>query len=267
MRARITVTAQSADGSNIRQHLQAKGSRRAVLAAALGAFAAAACAPSGGGPTATPSTQPAPTDHSPSPGKGIAELPAAEILGLGIAALARAKSYQVDGFVVADGRRFRYQVRTMGQNYVQGQFTGEGLTMELLRQGDHFYMRAPEAYWRLFAPNQNIPFEQIDGKWVRFPADSPAVAQVAAIGDPRLTFKATRAQAKGRIQTFAGQEAITVDTNEGIFTISTDRINPVILQVMNDDTCGGDFTAFNTSFLTFPPPDSFIDAQEFLGSG
>jgi hypothetical protein len=260
-------TTDSADDSGNQWYLHATGSRRAILAAALGALAAAgaACAPSSEG---TASTSPTTGGLSPTADEDIAELPAEQILALGVAALAGAKSYQVTGHLLEAGTRFEFTLQTMGPTYVQGQFTASGSTVELLRNGDHIYVQVPEPFWRFVAPDRNIPFDKVDGEWVRFPVDFPTLAMFGAFGDPNAFFMTTRPLTKGERQTFKGKEAIALDTNEGvILTVSTDRANPAILQFRAaDDTCEAEFNINNADISTYPPPDDFVEGLEVIGS-
>lgn len=212
------------------------------------------------------------------PTNGLDELPAEQIERRAAEAAHEARSVQLSGTVLTDGRSYRLDVRLTAEGAV-GEVATEGTTFELLRIGEDLYLRASAEFWEsegIPAELESDPTEKLDGKYVRVPPEDPAYGELSGFTEKNAVLDLLLSLGEGERETggedeVEGHRTIRVQADGGrggAMDVSlTGRPYPLRLE-----RAGGAgeliMTDWNEEFTLNPPPeDDIVDYGDDVITG
>jgi hypothetical protein len=163
------------------------------------------------GCTTTPPVNVTPTPTT----NGLEAMTAEEILDKAVEALGDAKSFRAVGKAESDGKAIEVDLTFAGDD-AKGTITFEGVAVEVVQASGAAYMKADQAFWKMFLPAevQGLALPLIAGKYVKVPSSENIIPSVEDLLKPNGSLK------KGEVTTIGGKPAITIEDGDGKMHIS-----------------------------------------------
>jgi len=156
---------------------------------------------------------------------------AAEIRDQMLNALESNQSVHVLGSLVPQGGVTAVDVTANRLRQVRGTVTVDGVVIDVMRDGDTLYVRAPNTFWSARRPDL-LP--AASGKWVRMPAASPVVPELTAVLDYDRLVGPVRVSGdvtQGPTSFLEAESVIELVTSSGsVFVRASDTPLPVALR-------------------------------------
>ncbi|MFE5489052.1 hypothetical protein ACFQ7Z_03690 [Streptomyces virginiae] len=142
-----------------------------------------------------------------------------------------------------------------------------GGTLDVVRTRKHTYLRGDEAH--ILAITKDMPEDQasqarkdMTGRWMRLEATDPSMKGVTSLCDRDGLLKETyniQGAEKGGLTQVDGQEAVTINTPEGVFLVAT-KGEPFLLKVTTSGPNPLDltFTGINQPVQVDVPADKDV---------
>lgn len=209
---------------------------------------------------------------------GVAELSAGEILQRAEDAARAASSVRVVGDIADEGTEVSLDMTYQGSEGAKGTLTAEGLTFELLRIADDYYLKADAQTWSGLT-NEPAAGELLADRYVLFPPDDEKLADMASFldwedfidsilePDGTITKGETREDVNGTPAVGLTSEG---SEGDGILWVATEG-EPYPLRIEPSEGSSGegaiDFLDWGKEFeITAPPADDVVDLSELGGS-
>lgn len=153
---------------------------RVLMAVSAAALVATACGDDTTEPGAAPSQ--AGTSSSAAAGDDLSALPAAEILTRAKAAIQGAKSVHLTGGGTSGSDSFEIDMRYGAEGAATGTVSSGGQTIELRRDGETIYLKAPAAFWQSSGAGAEAA-KLFGDKFLKAPLTDQRVGQLATFTD------------------------------------------------------------------------------------
>ncbi len=201
---------------------------------------------------------------------GVASKTPAEILALAKSAAAGAATVHVAGSIVNGGRPISINMELVAGKGGQGRVALDGFSIELVDADRLLYVKGSSGFYsRLAGPNAA---RALQGRWLRGPADSEAMAPLASLTDLGKLLDSALAEhgtlSRGAEATVNGEQAVGVtDPAAGGTLYVAATGSPYPLEVFKSGAGGAKivFDRWNRP-VTLTPPRGAIDVEQ-LQSG
>ncbi|WP_406087602.1 hypothetical protein [Streptomyces virginiae] len=156
--------------------------------------------------------------------------PGSRVLNDSVTALRGASTFTVSGTSSSQGVPTQVNLSISGTGECKGTLSARsGGNIEVVRTRDHTFLRGDEAF--VLAWTQDVPEEQagrarkeMSGRWMRVEASDPSMKGLTSLCDRdgllRDMYSIPEAE-KGALTEIDGQEAVTVNTLQGVFLVAT----------------------------------------------
>ncbi|WP_329402796.1 hypothetical protein OG523_01095 [Streptomyces virginiae] len=191
--------------------------------------------------------------------------PGSRVLNDSVTALRGASTFTMSGEVSGQGQ---VNLSISGTGECKGTIeTRGGGTLDVVRTRDHTYLRGDEAH--ILAETKGMPEDQasrarkeMTGRWMRTEATDPAMKGLTNLCDRDGLLKeiySIRGAEKGALTKIDGQEAVTINTPEGVFLVAT-KGEPFLLKVTTSGPSPIDlaFTGINQPVQVDVPADKDV---------
>jgi hypothetical protein len=238
----------------------------ALVVVAL-AFALAGCGDSGSSTNTNGSTAP---QHA---SNGEETKSANQVLADAVKAAKAATFMRMNGNVVSSGQKIglNFLISNNGDGskgilYLGGQAIG------LILIGKDGYLKAPTAFWTQFGgANGAAIAHQLNGKWLKFPADNAQFASLVAFSSPKALFDQLKLGADSNLKnngttTFNNQAVVALDDGENgtLYVAASGIPYPVALDKKGKEGGTVYFGAWNHPFPVTAPADA-VDISQLPG--
>ncbi|MFG2484947.1 hypothetical protein ACGFSI_19590 [Streptomyces virginiae] len=202
------------------------------------------------------------------PSEPLPGQPASRVLDESLTALRGASTFTVSGTSSSQGVTMQVNLSISGTGECKGTLSARsGGNIEVVRTRDHAFVRGDEAF--VLAQTQGMPEEQagqvrkeMSGRWMRMEASDPSLKGLTTLCDRdgllRDLYGIPGAE-KGALTETDGQEAVTVNTVEGVFLVAT-KGEPFLLKATTSGPNAIDlaFTGINKPVQVDVPADKDV---------
>ncbi|MEU4356190.1 hypothetical protein [Streptomyces virginiae] len=194
--------------------------------------------------------------------------PGSRVLNDSVTALRGASTFTVAGTTSSQGIPTQVNLSISGTGDCKGTMSAQsGGNIEVVRTRDHTFLRGDEAY--MLAQTKDMPEDQagrarkeMSGRWMRTDASDPALKGLTSLCDRDGLLKelySIQGAEKGSLTKIDGQEAVTINTPEGVFLVAT-KGEPFLLRVTTSgaNTIDLAFTGINQPVHVDVPADKDV---------
>ncbi|MER7823068.1 hypothetical protein ABTX85_10945 [Streptomyces sp. NPDC096097] len=201
--------------------------------------------------------------------------PASRVLDESLTALRGASTFTVSGKSSSQGVPTQVNLSISGAGECKGTLSARsGGALEVIRSRDHAFIRGDEAF--ILAQTQGMPEQQarevrkeMSGRWMRMDASDPSMKGLTTLCDRdgllRDLYGIPGAE-KGALTETDGQEAVTVNTPQGVFLVAT-KGEPFLLKATTSgpDAIDLAFTGINKPVQVDLPADKDVYDPDDVG--
>ncbi|MFJ1569653.1 hypothetical protein ACIOG8_36470 [Streptomyces erythrochromogenes] len=190
------------------------------------------------------------------------------VLNDSVTALRSASTFTVSGTTSRQGIPTQVNLSISGTGECKGTMSAQGGgTIDVVRTRDHTFLRGDEAY--MLAQTKDMPEDEasrarkeMSGRWMRTEASDPAMKGLTALCDRDGLLKeiySIQGAEKGALTKIDGQEAVTINTTQGVFLVAT-KGEPFLLKVTTSGPNPIDltFTGINQPVQVDVPADKDV---------
>ncbi|MFI8391898.1 hypothetical protein [Streptomyces sp. NPDC085540] len=194
--------------------------------------------------------------------------PASRVLNDSVTALRGASTFTVSGTASSQDIPMQVHLSISGTGECKGTISARsGGTIDVVRTPKHTFLRGDEAY--LLAQTKDMPEDQasrareeMSGRWMRTEASDPSMKGLTSLCDRdgllRDMYSIPGAE-KGALAEIDGQEAVTVNTPQGVFLVAS-KGEPFLLKATTSGPNAIDlaFTGINEPVQVDVPADKDV---------
>ncbi|MCX4804600.1 hypothetical protein ACFWWM_25775 [Streptomyces sp. NPDC058682] len=194
--------------------------------------------------------------------------PGSRVLNDSVTALRGASTFTVSGTASSQGVSMQVNLSISGTGECKGTLSAQsGGNIEVVRTRSHTFLRGDEAF--VLARTQDMAEDQavqarkeMSGRWMRMEASDPSMKGLTSLCDRdgllRDMYNVPGAE-KGALTKIDGQEAVTVNTMQGVFLVAT-KGEPFLLKVTANGPNPIDlsFTGINSPVQVDVPADKDV---------
>ncbi|MFD4939731.1 hypothetical protein [Streptomyces virginiae] len=209
------------------------------------------------------------------PSEPLPGLSGSRVLNDSVTALRGASTFTVSGTTSSQGVSTQVNLSISGTGECKGTLsTRSGGNIEVVRTRNHAFLRGDEAF--LLAQTQGMPEEQagparkeMSGRWMRMEASDPSLKGLTNLCDRdgllRDMYSVPDAE-KGALTETDGQEAVTVNSMQGVFLVAT-KGEPFLLKATTSGPNAIDlaFTHINRPVQVDVPADKDVYDPDDIG--